>query len=173
MYPQIIILVHLVSFNIQQLWLYIHLNFEWTHLELLSLHSLTKCLAHTTFTSLKSGFLSETKPFTLDQKSAHIPLTLPTLLPIGRGRKRKRDSSFSGFHFSKKHFPRYYLWSLIPVLSLKYFDLFYLSRDLCSVGQSPHLELKVLMGDSKFLEVTRGCNLLVIKKAQCLVQLET
>lgn len=107
-------------------------------------------------------------------ESAHIPLTLPTLLPIGRGRKRKRDSSaLFWFSFLKETFSKVLSLISIPVLSLKYFDLLYLSRDLCSGSESPSADFSrcwwVILNSWRSLG---GRVILVIKKLN-VVQLKT
>ena len=89
----------------------------------------------------------------------------PPFPAMGRGRKHKRDTfAFFLFFISQRNIFQGIVSDLnssntpLLVLSLKYFDLLYLSRDLCS-GSKSHFSrwlFKVLMGDSKFLEVTRA-----------------
>lgn len=167
MYPQIIILVHFGIFqHIQQLWMSKYIHFEWTHLEFLSLHSITKCLAHTIFTSLEIWLPQWNEAFYSGPGKCSHPYTLLTLLPMGRGRKHKRDSLFFFcFSFLKETFSKVLSLISIPVLSLKYFDLLYLSRDLCSGSKSPSRSFSrcwwVILNSWRSLG---PCNLLVIKK---------
>ena len=75
-----------------------HMNFEWTHLELLSLHSLTKCLAHTTFTSLEIWLPQWNKAFYSGPEKCSHAFDTPHPSPH-RQREKTQEGFFCSFLF--------------------------------------------------------------------------
>lgn len=83
-----------------------YMNFEGRQLEQLSLHSLTKCLTHTIFTSLEILLSHET--LVSGSGSAHVPLSRLPLLPM----EAQRNLDLLPLFSITQNFPRSIVFDL-------------------------------------------------------------